>query len=339
MADRLDALYDGLCQTREAYSSELSTKVAALGLERCCLYPGEMLKAAEGLRAGDSAKEIQAKIESGEFECPDLFYASLPKTPSRETCEMSNQEFIAHINTLIPAPSKEINGNLLDFGNILWFELKEDLYNAFSFISRHFTPETLQSVYDLSGATDQGMLPWEMMGAAIYLQAGTPLREIKIDEWESFIILPTPETPDAISSLAACTVREYGCETRLYTLHFGQFSPQELLKQAAARVRITGGTITEAIQNIDYNMQPGHTAANKALCGPESPMAEKLALLMDMSPVTAAHITIDADSGSVTVKINPLWEKLRAERGISPPARQTASRRSRFFKQKNQPDR
>ena len=139
-------------------SSELSTKVAALGLERCCLYPGEMLKAAECLRAGDSAKEIQAKIESGEFQCPDLFHTSLPKNPSRETCEMSNQEFIAHINTLIPAPNKEINGNLLDFGNSLWFELKEDLYNAFTFISRHFTPETLQSVYDLSGAMDQGSI-------------------------------------------------------------------------------------------------------------------------------------------------------------------------------------
>ncbi len=115
-----------------------------------------MLKAAECLRAGDSAKEIQAKIESGEFQCPDLFHTSLPKNPSRETCEMSSQEFIAHINTLIPAPNKEISGNLLDFGNSLWFELKEDLYHAFSFISRHFTPETLQSVYDLSGATDQG---------------------------------------------------------------------------------------------------------------------------------------------------------------------------------------
>ena len=68
-------------------------------------------------------------------------------------------------------------------------------------------------------------------------------------------------------------------------------------------------------------------------------LAEKLALLMDISPVTAAHITIDADSGSVTVKINPLWEKLRTEREISLPARQTASRRSRFFNHKNQPDR
>ncbi|MEY8387861.1 hypothetical protein AALC17_11285 [Oscillospiraceae bacterium 38-13] len=86
----------------------------------------------------------------------------------------------------------------------------------------------------------------------------------------------------------------------------GSSAFQELLEQAAARVRITGGTITEAIQNIDYNMQPGHAAANKALCGPESPMAEKLALLMNMSPITAAHITIDADSGNVTVKINSL---------------------------------
>ena len=85
-------------------------------------------------------------------------FASSSKSPPKETCEMSSQEFIARINALIPSPNEEASKNLLDFGNSLWFELKEDLYNAFTFISRHFTPETLQSVYDLSGAMDQGSI-------------------------------------------------------------------------------------------------------------------------------------------------------------------------------------
>ena len=72
---------------------------------------------------------------------------------------MSSQEFIARINALIPSPNEEASKNLLDFGNSLWLRLKEDLYNAFSFISRHFTPDTLQGVYDLSGIANEGMLP------------------------------------------------------------------------------------------------------------------------------------------------------------------------------------
>lgn len=65
-------------------------------------------------------------------------FASSSKSPPKETCEMSSQEFIARINALIPSPNEEANKNLLDFGNSLWLRLKEDLYNAFSFISRHF---------------------------------------------------------------------------------------------------------------------------------------------------------------------------------------------------------
>ena len=108
---------------------------------------------------------------------------------------MSEQEFIAHMNELIPTPSAETNNNLLDLANSLWWEMKDDLYHAFSFVSRHFTPETLQSVYDLCGARRAGLLPWEIIGAAIYSQTGTPPEKISTDEMRAFVLLPEPETP------------------------------------------------------------------------------------------------------------------------------------------------
>ena len=127
---------------------------------------------------------------------------------------MSEQEFIAHMDELIPTPSVETNNNLLDLANSLWWEMKDDLYHAFSFVSRHFTPETLQSVYDLCGARRAGLLPWEIIGAAIYSQTGTPPETISTDEMRAFVLLPEPETAGTVSTLAACTVRENGQETQ-----------------------------------------------------------------------------------------------------------------------------
>ena len=95
---------------------------------------------------------------------------------------MSEQEFISRMNELIPTPSAETNSNLLDLAKGLWFEMKEDLYHALSFVSHHFTAETLQNVYDLCGAKETGLLPWEIVGAAIYLQTGTPAEEINETE-------------------------------------------------------------------------------------------------------------------------------------------------------------
>lgn len=74
----------------------------------------------------------------------------LPGDPQKKTY-MSDQEFTAHMEELISTPNAEANHNLLDLANSLWFELKEDLYHTFSFISRHFSPEVLQNVYDLCG--------------------------------------------------------------------------------------------------------------------------------------------------------------------------------------------
>ena len=253
---------------------------------------------------------------------------------------MTDQEFTARMAALIPAPSAEVNDSLLDLAHSLWFEIKDDLYHTFSFISHHFTPETLQTVYDLCGVRERGILPWELLGTAIYLQTGTPPQEIGSQEWQDFRILSTPNAPDTLSTMGLCTVREHGAETQLYTLHFGRFEPQKLLDTAAAQAGRDGITVKEAIQRLNYyDMQTAHVEADKAVYGPESPMAEKLSLLMASSPITAAHITIDADSGSVAIEVNPLWEKLRDERESGPPVQQKCSSRKRSSKHKNHPDR
>ncbi len=75
-----------------------------------------------------------------------------PHTPTSEAAQaaeayMSDQEFTARLAKLIPSPSEAVNSRLLDFANSLWFGLKEDLFHTFLFISHHFTPEVLQSVY------------------------------------------------------------------------------------------------------------------------------------------------------------------------------------------------
>ena len=265
----------------------------------------------------------------------------LPGDPQKKTY-MSDQEFTAHMEELISTPNAEANHNLLDLANSLWFELKEDLYHTFSFISRHFSPEVLQNVYDLCGDTKNGFLPWELLGAAIYLQTGTPPPETGKDEWNAewkeLQILSTPQSPDTISSMGSCTVREHGKETRFYTIHFGQFDPLELLSKSEALAKSRRITVTEAMQQIDYDMQLGYVTADKAVCGPESIMAEKLSQLMSTSPIAAAHITIDVDGGSIEVKMNPLWRKLREGRETSPPVRQHSGRKQ-SPKPKTQPDR
>lgn len=254
---------------------------------------------------------------------------------------MSEQEFTAHMNGLIPTPSEEANSHLLDLANGLWLEMKDDLYHAFSFVSRHFTSETLQNVYDLCGTRETGLLPWEIIGAAVYVQTGTPAEEISKDEWKDFVLLPTPESAGAISSLALCTVRENGEATQFYTPHFGQYDPQKLLDAAIARAGEAGTTAAEALQQMDHNLPEveSHVTANKAILGPGSRLAEKLSLLMPSSPITAAHIIMDADRGSVTIRMNPLWEKLRDERESGPPVQQKHSSRKRSSKHKNHPDR
>ena len=66
-------IYSGLKAVRKECGLETAAALVNLGLERCCLYPGEMMQAALCLEKGENGRQIFAKIESGEIDCTDLF--------------------------------------------------------------------------------------------------------------------------------------------------------------------------------------------------------------------------------------------------------------------------
>ena len=69
-------------------------------------------------------------------------------------------------------------------------------------------------------------------------------------------------------------------------------------------------------------------------------MVEKLTHLMPDSPIIAAHINLDADSGTVATEINPLWEKLRDELDeLSHGQQQKTSEKKRSSKRSHQMER
>lgn len=70
----LDTLCGGVYAVRAEYGAELAGKLVGLSLDNCCLYPGEMLQAAECLRDGGTAEAISGKIASDEIESERPFF-------------------------------------------------------------------------------------------------------------------------------------------------------------------------------------------------------------------------------------------------------------------------
>ena len=110
-------------------------------------------------------------------------------------------------------------------------------------------------------------------------------RNAAIVESMQVVVAADTEIIDTVSTLAACTVRENGQETLFYTLHFGQIEPQRLLGAAMARASESGTTVTEALQQTDYDLPEveSHVRINRAILGPGSKLAEKLSQLMASS--------------------------------------------------------
>lgn len=70
----LDTLCGGVYAVRAEYGAELAGKLVSLGLDNCCLYPGEMLQAAACLRDGGTAETILNKIAADEIESEQPFF-------------------------------------------------------------------------------------------------------------------------------------------------------------------------------------------------------------------------------------------------------------------------
>lgn len=81
----LDALCAGFYQVRERLGPEAARKTVDLSLDMLCLYPYEMMQAADCLRQGETAKQIGEKIKSGEIDGePPFFYTVLHPLSGRD---------------------------------------------------------------------------------------------------------------------------------------------------------------------------------------------------------------------------------------------------------------
>ena len=74
----LDATFAGLYAVNREYGPEIAMKVAGLTCQRCALYPGEMLGAADVLKNGGDAERISGMIASNLLEAEQPFFFDLP---------------------------------------------------------------------------------------------------------------------------------------------------------------------------------------------------------------------------------------------------------------------
>lgn len=109
----LDTICGGLYAVHTAYGPETAAKVAALSLEQCCLYPGEMLQAAECLQNGGNAETIITMIREDKIEAEEPFFPRLPQGAAWENylktaemgCEQNYNQIDGIINNTPPKPS------------------------------------------------------------------------------------------------------------------------------------------------------------------------------------------------------------------------------------------
>jgi len=73
----LETLFAGLVETQRQYGPGIAKQVCDLALLPNCLYPSEMLRAAEHLQNGGSPEAISAMIESGALEGEQPFFPKL----------------------------------------------------------------------------------------------------------------------------------------------------------------------------------------------------------------------------------------------------------------------
>lgn len=84
---------------------------------------------------------------------------------------MKYEEFDQQIREMIPQPSAAITDALYRMGVEALEDRPQDLLIAFEFISRYFSVDVLQGVYEII-QHGSAVLPNELVAAAVFLQAG-----------------------------------------------------------------------------------------------------------------------------------------------------------------------
>ena len=229
---------------------------------------------------------------------------------------MDKQDFEQQISALVPQPDPETNAALFTFGQELGQESDcdgvRDLLNSMSFVSRHFSAATAQGVYEII-RHGSAALPDEMVAAAVHLENGsTPQAVAKMADVGSLMCFHWPQDVEELSPLALCVVTEDGQSRSFYTLHFGAFDPDTVLRSAQQYAHDQQLSVTDALLSLTTDMElDSNGGARKILVSDDPDMSQALSAAFHRCPAVAARLTFDADCGQTEVEYNPLWLELR----------------------------
>lgn len=74
----LDNFYAGLYAVKQEYGEEIATQMAGLPCQRCDLFPGQMMNAAEILKDGGTAEELRKMDSDGTLKLAEPHFFDLP---------------------------------------------------------------------------------------------------------------------------------------------------------------------------------------------------------------------------------------------------------------------
>ena len=231
---------------------------------------------------------------------------------------MTKEDFEGKLNALVPRPDPETTAALFAFGQELGQESDrdgvQDLLNSMSFVTRHFSAATAQSVYEII-RHGSAALPDEMVAAAVYIENdSTPQDAAEMAEAGSLMCFHQPSSANEPSPLAVCSLVEGGASREFHTLHFGAFDPDTALRSAQQYAHDRQLSVTDALLSLTTDMTlDSNGGARKILVSGDPDMSQALPAVFQRCPAVAARLTFDADCGQTVVEYNPLWLELRQE--------------------------
>ena len=183
---------------------------------------------------------------------------------------------------------------------------------SMSFISWHFSPATVQGVYEII-RHGLAALPGEMVAAAVYLENGSTLQDIaKMADLGMLMCFHCPRNMEELSPLALCVVTEGGHSLYFHTLHFGAFDPDTAMRSAQQCAHDRQLSVAKALLSLTTDMAPdSQTGAKNLLVSNDSEMVLALYRICFRCPAMAACLIFDADCRQTIVECNPLWLELR----------------------------
>lgn len=241
---------------------------------------------------------------------------------------MTKEEFERKIRGMILQPSPETSSALYEMGlDALGEEGPQNILAAFDFIARNFDRDVLQSAYEII-RHGSAALPGEMVAAAVFLQNGdTPDRMSRMADDGYLMCFHTPRAMGESSPLAVCTVIEGGKTTNLFSMRFGEFTPERVFHSAKEYAGKQSLPVLQALQcaTVDGKIETASHEGRRLMSSRWPEMTEAMFNIFERCPAVAAHIIFNVDQDRISVKINSLLEK----------SQQIKARKSREKSKKN----